>query len=771
LPKSIVWAAVAFLSVVAIFGFLHENLFAQELWKNGGLERLAAFTIGFWMVAGALLWIRPTWLMPAMAAFALLYSEWWCWQFSDPVAPVAVLYFLGSCFCLGSAVARRASAVARLLVGLAIWMLILSVAVHFPVNRPWVYAIAFAVPYFALRRERIEMPSSGFGSSALIYVLLLHLMVVLKPEAGTDALAMHLAIPDMIAREGKFAFDVQHYAWSVMPMGGDFLFAGVYLLGGETAARLLNFAALALIVTIVYRCSRRWLAPGHAAMAAALFASTPLVQLVTGSLFVENIWTALLAGGVMLLWEGETVWSAMLFGAAFAVKAGTSAFLVPAMAITLVRSRERRLWAALAMLVVFAAPPYLNAWIKTGNPVFPFANNVFHSRFFDTTTPLKDVRYQQPGALDALYNLTFRSSEFLESQNGALGFQYFVLLLPMMLLLNRKAPIIPVLAGIAGAILTFASLPNLRYLYPALPMISIGIAWMIAEIPRLIPAVIALITLNIWFLPASGWYHNEFALFTQNQIDDYVKFAAPERKLVDVANRMAPGEPVAIFQIPAIAGLRARAYVDTWHTFQFWKALTGATSPAQIATLCRDLRIRYLITPIPPETDHVIVAQFIETWTAPTGKESGRFQLRTLLTEPVAQPRETNPAGPGTYDDLDPRIEYTGSWLHDRQFEKTFARSITYSNQPGDSARFFFSGTSITYVYTMAFNRGGVEVSIDREARGRIDLYSKEIRWQQRTVFSGLASGPHTIELRVADWKNPKSSGRFVDLDRFVAAR
>ncbi len=92
---------MALLSAVAVFGFFHENLFAQELWKNGGLERWIGFTAAFWIVASIVLWLRPAGLMPVCAGFALAYSQWWCWQFADPLAPAAALFFLGSCYCLG----------------------------------------------------------------------------------------------------------------------------------------------------------------------------------------------------------------------------------------------------------------------------------------------------------------------------------------------------------------------------------------------------------------------------------------------------------------------------------------------------------------------------------------------------------------------------------------------------------------------------------------------------------------------------------------------
>jgi hypothetical protein len=779
--KRAAWIVLSVLCAVAIYGFVHEDLFAQDLWRNGGLERWGWFSLAFWIPALVLMWLRPAWLIPAALIFAFAYSEWWCWQFFDPRAPVAVVYFLGSCFFLGRIAAKRADAMTAVLVGLAAWIFVLSIAVHFPVNRAWVYGVAFAVPYGAgfFRGVRFttgaQVPKGPIpGFAILIYILLMHWVVALKPEVSADGLAMHLAIPDIIARQHLFPFDFRHYAWSLMPMGGDFAFTGVYLLGGEMAARLLNVAMLVLIAVMVYRGARRWLPPDRAALATALFASTPLVQLVTGSLFVENIWAVFITGAVLVLWDGEVTLAAILLGAAFSTKVGTSAFLLPAgIAAWLVLrprpNRMRTVLAATGLFVLFATPPYLNAWIKSGNPIFPFANTVFRSPYFQTTAPLVDGRYHQPGSWDELYRMAFRSSEFIEGQNGALGFQYFLLLVPLLLLLwNRKAPRGPVLIGVAGAIVTFASLPNLRYLFPAMPLVSIGIAWMMAEIPWLAVGAVALIGLNLWFLPAAGWYHTDFAAFSGDRLEEYMKVAAPQRKLIDVANEIAPGEPVAVFQSASIAGLRGEAYVDTWHTWDFYRGLLDAPDTAHIAEMFRRLKIRYLITPVPPQTDSVMVGQFLETWTAPTGKESGKSQFRMLLAEPVAKPREIHPAGAGSYEDVDPQIEYTGAWLHDHQFQKASGGSLTYSDTPGDRASFFFTGRAIAYVYTLAFNRGKVEVSIDRKVRAVVDLYSKDLKWQQRSVFGGLEAGPHTLELRILEEKNAKSSGQYVDVDRFV---
>jgi hypothetical protein len=122
----------------------------------------------------------------------------------------------------------------------------------------------------------------------------------------------------------------------------------------------------------------------------------------------------------------------------------------------------------------------------------------------------------------------------------------------------------------------------------------------------------------------------------------------------------------------------------------------------------------------------------------------------------------------GAYDDLDPEIKYTGTWLHDGQFAEPFGGSISYSRQPGDTARLTFSGGGITYFYTKALNRGIAQVSIDDAKVARINLYSEKTEWRAQTIFGGLKPGQHTIEVRVLGQKDPRSSESWVDLDRFL---
>jgi hypothetical protein len=112
-------------------------------------------------------------------------------------------------------------------------------------------------------------------------------------------------------------------------------------------------------------------------------------------------------------------------------------------------------------------------------------------------------------------------------------------------------------------------------------------------------------------------------------------------------------------------------------------------------------------------------------------------------------------------------IEYEGAWKSGA-FPRAASGILTYSNQSGANAAFFFQGTGITYVYTKAFNRGRARVSIDGQERAILDLYDPQIVWRASTVFSGLAPGGHVFEVSVLNSRSPASQDTYVDVDQLI---
>jgi hypothetical protein len=766
---------LAALVAVGAYGFFHERLLAQPLWTPDGRTRFLVFSAIYWVAAGVLWRFGRRWLAPAAAAFVLGWTIWWC----GLLAPLAALYLLGSCFFLGRILWREADGVTAILLGLAGWMFAIWIALHFAVNTPSVYWIAFAIPYLNARRG---IPRPGFGASPmLLYFLLAYWLATLKPEVSADALSMHLALPMAVAHDHRWAFDFRQSSWALMPAGGDAIFTAAYLLGGEAAARLANFGLFVLICAAILHAS--CVGAGRS-LAAALFASTPVAFLVTGSLFVENVWAALILGAVLALIrydEGgkpqEMRAAGALFGAALATKLTAAVFLAPAGVLAVYAAWKRRqsrpLVAAAALLAVFALPPYVYAWAKSGNPVFPFANAVFRSPDFDTTQSFSDPRFAARLSWRTPYDASFRSGTYFEGRGGGGGFQYFLLLAPTAIFVRRRQAQLCLAVAAAGAILIFAFLPNLRYLYPALPLFSIAFGGLLDSGdalpgPLWPSAFVAVAALNAWFLSAAGWYDRDFALFRKSQIASYLESAVPERALIERLNREDSGESVALFSTDVIAGLHARAYSASWHTWAFWEEVRRARTSSEVAAILRPLGIRHIIAPASARDDSPEIELFLHEWADPDGPRAGRMALFRLRDSPATIPRVLTSLPPGQYDDLDERIEYSGRWIHDRQFAAASEGTLTYCDIPGARLRLAFEGTQIDYIFTKARNRGIAAVSVDGVERARIDMYSQQTQWRAHRLFEGLGAGRHVLEVRVRNEKNPASSGTWVDLDAVV---
>ena len=109
---------------------------------------------------------------------------------------------------------------------------------------------------------------------------------------------------------------------------------------------------------------------------------------------------------------------------------------------------------------------------------------------------------------------------------------------------------------------------------------------------------------------------------------------------------------------------------------------------------------------------------------------------------------------------------YAGIWQAD-VYRQAVGGTLTYSDQPGATARVCFEGTEFQYFYTKAPNRGLAEVTID-DMPHIVDLYDPGVIWQARTVFGGLKPGRHCAVVRVLGRHTAASNGNFIDVDAFV---
>jgi dolichol-phosphate mannosyltransferase len=815
-------ALAAALVGIEVYGFSSGDLFAQEIWQPLGIEHLADYAAA-WLLLGLPVLIFVPWLfVPLVVAGSLVLSG----VAAGPLAALAPMLFLVSACALGCALLgpREEGIETQLLatlVGGSVIVFVMYLTARLPVHYPAVWLAALAAPVAlawrgVLRRGRTvaaafgtlarAAPAARFALAFLVFILGIDWLVTLKPEAGADALAMHLAIPTNIAAHHAFTIQPARLLWSAMPMGADLQFAVVNLLAGEMAARLLNLAWLLAIAGLLYGAARRWLDRPAAWLMAALFAATPLVELVTGSLFIENLLAALILGMMVALWRYAASGNprflfaaAILAGSALSTKFGAVAFVAPALVFFVwVARRDRGRpgtgWLATALAAAAALPPYLIAWWKTGDPFFPYLGKLFPRSMAPAPAVIADSRFHAPMQLRTLFDLTFHTHRFYEGQDGSFGFQY-LLLIPLVLAgvwaARSRAAASAAVVALVSSVVVLRAQPNARYLYASLPLwiaaLAAVLAWVRDRHARIYRGAIVLFActaaLGVWFLPSSSWYHKDFYLdrpFAWMRAPRAVDEVSPFRATARYAASRYPASAVLLTGDNDIADLAGDAHEYNWHELPLDLSIASTRSLSGMVRLMEQWRIRYFVTQ-PAAAKRIQPAAFwqlIAYCTVPE-RAFGNYSLAALdpaceslseaaLWERMAR-RPLKTCGAGTYDDFDTLIRFRGDWTQDdRASSGAWSGSLTYTLEPGAEAGFAFDGRALTYVYTKAWNRGVAEIAVDGVTRGFVDLYSPRIEWQSRVAYCCFAPGRHELTIRATGRHNPAATASYIDLDALI---
>jgi hypothetical protein len=141
----------------------------------------------------------------------------------------------------------------------------------------------------------------------------------------------------------------------------------------------------------------------------------------------------------------------------------------------------------------------------------------------------------------------------------------------------------------------------------------------------------------------------------------------------------------------------------------------------------------------------------------------------TTFTDSVEYLNLGHPAT--TVDDAATAVGYNGSWSHASDETGPYAGTNSYSDATGDTATLSFVGTGLTLRSVTAPSHGMVGVSIDGGAEALVDLYSA-MRTSDVPVWTSprLASGKHTIRVRVTGTKRDAATHDWATVDRFEVA-
>lgn len=601
-------AILAVMAALCVYWSLSTGVFDQRLWlpdvgSNGLLFLVLAAAVATVALVSHRLRLPPA-LVLATAGSVLSAA------FIGPGPVAATLLILASAFCAGGTVLAasgredglRSGAMTALAtaLGLAFFSFLISILSFLPLNNPAVYLSVVLVPFFirpranwqrisaAWREARAEPPVPAWdrvftGLTAL--ALAVQLMAVLKPEVGADALSMHLHVFDQLREHGRFPYDVTQFVWSAMPLGVDWVYSLGAMLSGEPAARLLNFSAELLLVALLYSYVAGAAGTRAASLSVVLYVSTPLLYLESTSLYVENLWALWLVGALVcseaFAKRGGTAWivaAGVLLGAALSAKVITTlaAPLFLASAVMMVRNGfgARGILLLVVLAFVFGALPYANAWLRTGNPVFPFMNHVFQSPLFPPSG-FNNPLYNHPFDWRTLYNVTFDSTKYLEGRGGGAIGLLWICVLPATAVLawgaGRRWGIL-FLLSLAFVATVFVFQSYLRYVLPAFVLLAgtvgASMGWLGNEARwknRFVAVLFAAGSLTgVYLYPSATWYYPALtAPPFPSQRDDFFKHGYEERLMPDLIRRHE-FKNVLWLGRPLYAGTDARMTVVTW---------------------------------------------------------------------------------------------------------------------------------------------------------------------------------------------------------------
>jgi hypothetical protein len=613
--------------------------------------------------------------------------------FMTPGTVAACALLLGACYIAGRAATGGArfhgGAAVTTLVGVALFIgffeLTQRLRIHYPavhvsiaigvlllgratlrseLGRAWA---SLAAPRTTTLTERAWLALAGV-------VTVVHIVIAARPEIGYDASTMHLQFAEHVARDRSFRFGVDRYLWAKMPLGADYLFAGGYLLGGEAAARAVNLAFGVIAASLVYRLARSFASREAALASVTLFAAMPLAVLVSGSLFSETLWVALLLASLVTVVEpwtrgtssssppgasGAGPWLpafALLAGAAMATKVMSVIWLAVLVPFALwcahregsLRALTRGEKALVVAGLAIGAFPYVVAWVTTGNPVFPFMNALFRSPLYATDASFNNASYNAALTPTTLWNIVLRTARYIEGGDGAIGLSWlFVWPLFLLHLLRKPPPVYWLMALLATVffVVVFIQQSYLRYLLPALALAAVLASAALAQLLRgpgsralLLVAGVALVAFDIRAIATASYPLATpcvRCLYDASARQRLVEEYAPLRAISAFLNRELPNARVGFLLLnePTPSGYVGYSRSANWHDNAFFHGLARAATPEAIEALVREHRLTHIVYRPGDDPNAKLVTQYATRHATPVWRY-GAYWLSAIQPGP-----------------------------------------------------------------------------------------------------------------------------------------
>ena len=545
------------------------------------------------------------------------------------------LPFLATALMLMAAVALGASLFARRALalqacaGLLVMAAALGWTLLLPIHYRWVYLLACLL-LLAWRRAALwsALQAAAVGwrqavaaapRSAAFAVLVLGLASTAcwLPTMQYDDLTYHLRLPWQLMELAVYQPAPEHQIWALAPWATDVIHAVPQLIAGAEARGPVNAIWLLMLGAAAWHLAAALGAGGLSRwLAVAMVASLPLTAGLAGGMQTE------LPTAAVLLWmcvvaaaprEGRlSSWLllAVLAGGLLAIKTMAALIALPVLVWALVRHRwpslPRIALVVLVGLLVGASSYAYATWIA-GNPVLPLFNGIFQSPYYAPVNFL-DATYRIGFGADLPWRLTFHSSNYFESKDGAAG--VVLVGLAGLWLLALLRPSTRAAAVVATAVLVLPLLPvqYLRYAYPGMVLLCVvAVSALGAATPRrpLLVALVTICVLNVTLQSTGYWMLRNGALKDTLKVagreEPLFQRFAPERLLAAAVRASADDDRnVLVLDAgsPYFAEFGNRGRSIAWYTPTLQSAATTAEqdgSGQQWRSLLQDNRIGHVI--------------------------------------------------------------------------------------------------------------------------------------------------------------------------------
>jgi len=497
------------------------------------------------------------------------------------------------------------------LLGLAHWLrrdvMIAILALIFIVERR---ALVRGIQHVARFRPQFSGGRGELAAGVLLAGTIgINLLLAGLPPTYRDAVAHHFYITrEFLEAEGFFRLYWVPYSDGVV--FHDMIFAPAFLMGGATAAKVLNALAGLWVAGYVYDLARRRFAPDRAVLAASLAYVSPLVLKLSANGLTDFFLAmfCLTAIDAFLEWQDRPRlgWMALagtLLGFALGVKLSASLVLILLVIGVLatssvawrLRGRHCLVFAVTALIVW--APWCARSYLYTGNPIYPVlpavfgeSDNVGYARYVSDLAVSSYGSEDSPGEYLALpWRIFMRQSHRSVAGGyggGVLLTPLFLLVLPCLVFLppRRRDERAVLLLSLGFLALWAVLLPHtLRYAFPVVPLWAALCAGVLARLAAVSPSAgratvslcLALLVFPSMWTCGWGRARDVFHALRPDKDREYLVRALPSLPVLESMNGSLPAEtPVFTFNLDRYY-CHARCYAG-WSDRTGRRALSAA---------------------------------------------------------------------------------------------------------------------------------------------------------------------------------------------------